>query len=75
MNESKIARLEISRRYAWLGPALGVAAMAALFVYGAVAHLPALMVIGGTVAVMLIALGASVTVAVDRQLAQARAER
>ncbi|QIK71769.1 hypothetical protein G7070_05140 [Propioniciclava coleopterorum] len=75
MNESKIARLEISRRYAWLGPALGVVAMVALFVYGAVAHFPALMVIGGTLAVALIALGASVTVSLDRQLAQARAER
>ena len=75
MTTTPLDRLELSRRYAWIGPAAGVAAMVALFIFGAVNQYPALMVMSGTLAVVLVAVGVSIRVSLDRRLAALRAER
>lgn len=75
MNDDTLTRLELSRRYAWLGPACGLAAMIALFVFGLLNDLPALLVLSSTMAVLLIAIGVSVQVSLTRRLAQAKAAR
>ena len=75
MDTTSLARLELSRRYAWAGPAAGVATMIALFVFGAVNQYPAVMVISGTQAVVLVAVGISVRVSLDRRIADALADR
>lgn len=75
MDTTSLARLKLSRRYAWIGPAAGLAAMIALFVFGAVNQYPAVMVISGTQAVVLVAVGISVRVSLDRRIADALADR
>lgn len=75
MNDTKLRRLELSRRYGWIGSAVGLVAMIALFTHGAVAQFTPLMVISGTLAVVPIAVGTSTTVGITRQLEAARAQR
>ena len=58
-----------------LGPAAGVATMIALFVFGAVNGYTPLMVISGTLAVVLVTVGVSVQVSLDRRLAAVKAGR
>lgn len=75
MDTTSLARLELSRRYAWAGPAAGVATMIALFVFGAVNGYTPLMVISGTQAVVLVTVGVSVQVSLDRRIAAVKAGR
>lgn len=45
--------------HAWIGPALGIAAMTALFVMGLLNHTPGLMVVAASTAAALVGVGAS----------------
>ncbi len=52
---------------AWIGPALGIAAMTALFVMGLLNHTPGLMVVAASTAAALVGVGASLHLASRRE--------
>ncbi len=67
---TKADRLRIGLRWAWIGPVAGIAAMAALFVYGIAIGSGPLLAVASSTAAGLAAVWASVHVALKAQLAK-----
>lgn len=54
-------------KYLWIGPVLGIACMAGLFIYGLVGDIPQLLVMSSSLAAMLGAIWASTTAAAKKK--------
>lgn len=67
---TKADRLRIGLRWAWIGPAAGIVAMAALFVYGIVIGSAPLLTVASSTAGGLGAVWTSIHVALKAQLAK-----
>ena len=65
-----VARLQISQRWLWVGPVAGIAAMIALFVWGATSGHPQVMVISSGVAAALGAIWAGVATSTKAAIAK-----
>lgn len=66
-----INRLRISLKWAWIGPAAGIACMVALFVAGILTKTPGLTIMAASVGAALGGIWAGVTTSLRRRIAQA----
>lgn len=70
-NTTNINRIRISQRWAWVGPAAGIAVMAILAVVGIVNNTPGLVVVASTVGAALGGVWAAVDTSLKQKIAQA----
>ena len=75
MNDRTLQRLRTSRRYAWIGPGVAIAAMIALVVLGLMSQQPGLVVVASSAAIAAGVTGTSVWVSLSRRIAALEAVR
>lgn len=71
VSSNEINRLRLSLKWAWAGPAGGIACMIALFIAGLATQTPGMVVMAASVGAMLGAVWASVTTSLRRRIASA----
>ncbi|HRL80695.1 MAG TPA: hypothetical protein PLK46_10250 [Propioniciclava sp.] len=69
MNDRTLQRLRTSRRYAWIGPGVAIAAMIALVVLGLMSQQPGLVVVATSVAASAAGTGIAVQASLSRRIA------